>query len=76
MAPLALSGLAATIVLTAFLLVNGTAYGQASAAFADAGESAYAGQSLAPTRLASTPVLLDRDLSLSNRAFNFNIYRP
>jgi hypothetical protein len=29
----------------------------------DAGESAYAGQSLAPVRLASTPVLLDRDPS-------------
>ncbi len=42
----------------------------------DAGESAYAGQSLAPVRLASTPVLLDRDPSLSNRVFNFNICRP
>ena len=42
----------------------------------DAGEAAYAGQSLAPLRLSSTPVLLDRDLSLSNRAFNFNICRP
>ena len=42
----------------------------------DAGEAAYAGRSLAPLRLASTPVLLDRDLSLSNRVFNFNICRP
>ena len=42
----------------------------------DAGEAAYAGQSLAPIRLASTPILLDRDLQLSNRAFNFNICRP
>ena len=42
----------------------------------DAGESAYAGQSLAPIRLASTPVLLERDPTLSNRAFNFNICRP
>jgi len=42
----------------------------------DAGESAYAGQSLAPVRLASTPVLLDRDPTLSNRVFNFNICRP
>ena len=42
----------------------------------DAGEAAYAGQSLAPVRLISTPVLLDRDLSLSNRVFNFNICRP
>ena len=42
----------------------------------DAGESAYAGQSLAPIRLSTTPVLLDRDPALSNRAFNFNICRP
>ena len=42
----------------------------------DAGESAFAGQSLAPIRLASTPILLDRDPMLSNRAFNFNICRP
>ena len=42
----------------------------------DAGESAFAGQSLAPIRLASTPILLDRDPSLSNRVFNFNICRP
>jgi hypothetical protein len=42
----------------------------------DAGESAYAGQSLPPVRLASTPVLLDRDPALSNRVFNFNICRP
>ena len=42
----------------------------------DAGESAFAGQSLAPIRLASTPVLLDRDPMLSNRVFNFNICRP
>lgn len=41
-----------------------------------AGESAYAGQSLAPVRLASTPILLDRDPALSNRVFNFNICRP
>jgi len=41
-----------------------------------AGESAYAGQSLAPIRLASTPILLDRDPMLSNRVFNFNICRP
>ena len=42
----------------------------------DAGESAYAGQSLPPVRLASTPLLLDRDPALSNRVFNFNICRP
>ncbi len=42
----------------------------------DAGESAFAGQSLVPVRLASTPILLDRDPALSNRAFNFNICRP
>ena len=42
----------------------------------DAGESAFAGQSLAPVRLASTPILLDRDPALSNRVFNFNICRP
>ena len=42
----------------------------------DAGEAAYAGQSLLPVRLASTPILLDRDPSLSNRVFNFNICRP
>jgi len=45
----------------------------------DAGESAFAGgggQSLAPIRLASTPILLDRDPALSNRIFNFNICRP
>ncbi len=42
----------------------------------DAGEAAFAGQSLTPVRLASTPLLLERDLSLSNRAFNFNICRP
>ena len=42
----------------------------------DAGESAFAGQSLAPVRLANTPILLDRDPALSNRAFNFNICRP
>ena len=41
----------------------------------DAGEAAYAGQSLPPIRLASPPILLDRDLSLSNRAFNFNVCR-
>jgi len=45
----------------------------------DAGESAFAGaggQSVAPIRLASTPILLDRDPALSNRIFNFNICRP
>ena len=42
----------------------------------DAGESAFVGQSLVPVRLASTPVLLDRDPALSNRVFNFNICRP
>ena len=42
----------------------------------DAGESAFAGQSLVPVRLASTPILLDRDPALSNRVFNFNICRP
>ena len=42
----------------------------------DAGEAAYAGRSLTPVRLATTPLLLDRDPSLSNRAFNFNICRP
>lgn len=41
----------------------------------DAGEAAYAGQSLVPVRLASTPILLDRDNTLSNRVFNFNICR-
>lgn len=40
------------------------------------GESAFAGQSLAPIRLASTPNLLDRDPMLSSRVFNFNICRP
>lgn len=42
----------------------------------DAGESAFAGQSIAPVRLASPPLALDRDPSLSNRVFNFNICRP
>lgn len=42
----------------------------------DAGESAFAGQSVAPVRLASPPLVLDRDPALSNRAFNFNICRP
>ncbi len=42
----------------------------------DAGEAAYVGQSLAPIRLTSIPILLERDLALSNRAFNFNICRP
>ena len=42
----------------------------------DAGEAAYAGRSLAPVRLATTPLLLDRDASLSSRVFNFNICRP
>jgi len=41
----------------------------------DAGESAYAGQSLAPIRLSSTPLVLDRDPSLSNNAFNFGMCR-
>ena len=41
----------------------------------DAGESAYAGQSLAPIRLSSPPLVLDRDPSLSNSAFNFGICR-
>lgn len=42
----------------------------------DAGESAYVGQSLAPVRLNDTPLLLDRDQTLSNQAFNFNVCRP
>ncbi len=41
----------------------------------DAGESAFAGQSLAPIRLSSTPLLLDRDPSLSNSVFNFGVCR-
>ncbi len=41
----------------------------------DAGESAYAGQSLAPIRLVSTPLVLDRDPSLSNTVFNFGVCR-
>ncbi len=43
----------------------------------DAGESAFvgAGQSTAPIRLTSTPPILDRDVSLSNAAFNFNVCR-
>ncbi len=41
----------------------------------DAGEAAFAGQSLAPMRLTSTPIILDRDRSLSNTAFNFNVCR-
>jgi hypothetical protein len=41
----------------------------------DAGESAYAGQSLAPIRLSSTPLVLDRDPNLSNSVFNFGICR-
>lgn len=41
----------------------------------DAGEAAFAGQSLAPVRLTATPLLLDRDPTLSNAAFNFNVCR-
>ncbi len=41
----------------------------------DAGEAGFAGQSLAPIRLTTTPILLDRDPSLSNSAFNFNVCR-
>lgn len=41
----------------------------------DAGEAAFAGQSLAPVRLTATPLLLDRDPALSNSAFNFNVCR-
>lgn len=41
----------------------------------DAGESAYAGRSLTPVRLAGTPLLLDRDPTLSNSVFNFGICR-
>jgi hypothetical protein len=41
----------------------------------DAGESAYAGRSLAPVRLASAPLILDRDPSLSNTVFNFGVCR-
>jgi hypothetical protein len=41
----------------------------------DAGESAFAGQSSAPLKLSAPPVLLDRDPTLSNAAFNFNVCR-
>ena len=43
----------------------------------DAGESAFAGpgQSLAPVRLSTPPPILDRDPTLSNAAFNFNVCR-
>ena len=41
----------------------------------DAGESAFAGQSLPPIRIATTPLVLDRDRALSNTAFNFNVCR-
>ena len=41
----------------------------------DAGESAFAGQSLPPIRIATPPIVLDRDRSLSNTAFNFNVCR-
>ena len=41
----------------------------------DAGESAFAGQSLPPIRIATTPIVLDRDRALSNTAFNFNVCR-
>jgi len=34
-----------------------------------------AGRTLAPVRLAITPVLLDRDPTLSNNVFNFGICR-
>ena len=43
----------------------------------DAGESAFAGagQSIAPVRLSTPPLILDRDPTLSNAAFNFNVCR-
>ncbi|MEN9539247.1 MAG: hypothetical protein RLZZ126_1482 [Pseudomonadota bacterium] len=43
----------------------------------DAGESAFAapGQSLAPVKLSTPPIVLDRDPTLSNAAFNFNVCR-
>ena len=43
----------------------------------DAGESAFAGagQSIAPIRLSAPPLILDRDPTLSNAAFNFNVCR-
>jgi hypothetical protein len=41
----------------------------------DAGESAYAGQSMPPVRVSEPPPILDRDPALSNAAFNFNMCR-
>jgi hypothetical protein len=41
----------------------------------DAGESAFAGQSLAPVRLFSAPASLNRDPFLSNTMFNANMCR-
>ena len=41
----------------------------------DAGESAFAGLSVAPLRLSVPPAVLNRDPFLSNKAFNFNICR-
>jgi hypothetical protein len=42
----------------------------------DAGESGFAGPTSSPALLAATPLLLERDPSLSNRVFNFNACRP
>jgi hypothetical protein len=41
----------------------------------DAGESAFAGQSLAPVKLFSAPDLLDRDPFLSGAMFSANMCR-
>lgn len=41
----------------------------------DAGESAFAGQSVAPVLLATPPAIIDRDPALANTAFNLNVCR-
>lgn len=41
----------------------------------DAGESAFAGQSVPPVRLATPPAIIDRDPALANTAFNLNVCR-
>jgi hypothetical protein len=41
----------------------------------DAGESAFAGQSMAPVRLASAPLVLQLDTRLSDSVFNPGICR-
>jgi hypothetical protein len=41
----------------------------------EAGESAFAGQSVAPVLISTPPVIIDRDPALSNTAFNFNVCR-